>query len=182
MWAGIQSSEATKAFPVFVKGSKRSSFLVNNVVSKKPLCFLILLFEEASACACGEPNLVSGACKKGDANTNISEALKRTLMMLYPFERPLVLSVCLKLLLPLFMWNLISCRASPWCPNSHDLPGQLRTDAALLKYLLSTQVPMCFPSHSSLQLWKRALIRPRSMYCFNVSVETCARERFWFFF
>lgn len=102
--------------------------------------------------------------------------------MLYPFERPLVSSVCPKLLHPLFVWNLISCRASPWCPNSHDLPGQLRTDAGLLKYLLFTQVPMCFPNHSSLQLWKWALICPRSMYCLNVSVETCAKELFFFLF
>lgn len=101
--------------------------------------------------------------------------------MFYPFERPLVLSVCPKLLHPLFVWNLISCRASPWCPNSHDLPGQLRTDAVLLKYLLFTQVPMCFPNHSLLQLWKWALIHPRSMYCLNVSVETCAKELIFFF-
>lgn len=182
MWAGIQSSGATKTFPVFGKGSKESNFLVNNVVLKKPLHFLILLFEEAPACACWELNVVAGACKKGDANTDILEALKSTVMMLYPFETHLVLSMCPKLLLPLFVWNLISCIASPWCPNSHDLPGQLRADAALLKYLLSTQVPMCFPNHYSLQLWKWTLIRPRSMYCFNVSVETCAREHFFFFY
>lgn len=102
--------------------------------------------------------------------------------MLYPFETHFILSMWPKLLLPLFVWNLISCRASPWCPNSHDLPGQLRADAALLKYLLSAQVPMCFPNHSSLQLWKWALIHPRSVYCFNVSVETCARELFFFFY
>lgn len=103
---------------------------------------------------------------------------ENTVMTLCPFETHLILSMYPKLLLPLFVWNLISCKASPWCPSSHDLPGQLRTDAALLKYLLSTQVPMCFPNHSSLQLWKWALIHPRSMSCFNVSVETCARELF----
>lgn len=88
MWAGIQSSGATKAFPVFVKGSKKSNFLVNNVVSKKLLRFLTLLFEEALACSCGELNVVPGACEKGDANTNILEALKRTLLWCsIPLER-----------------------------------------------------------------------------------------------
>lgn len=75
--------EQQKTFPVFVKGSKRSNFLVNNAISKQLLSFPILLFEEASACAHGELNIVSGTClasKKGDANTDSPEALKRTLL------------------------------------------------------------------------------------------------------
>lgn len=51
---------------------------MNNVVSKKLLHFLVLLFEEAPADACGELNVAAGACKKGDAN--ILETLKRTLL------------------------------------------------------------------------------------------------------
>lgn len=187
MWAGIQSSGSTKAFPVFAKGSKKCNFLVNNVVSKKPLSFLIP-FEKAPACACGELNTVPGACKKGDANTDILEARITVVLLrehcydVLSLWKTLVFfkSMCPKLLLPLFVWSLMSCRVFPWCPSSHGLPEQLRTDATLLKYLLSTQVPMCFPSHSSLQLWKWAIIRPRSMYCFNVSVETCARELFFY--
>lgn len=35
-----QASGAAKTFPVFVKGSKRSNFLVNDVISKKPWHFL----------------------------------------------------------------------------------------------------------------------------------------------
>lgn len=56
--------------------------MVNNAVSRQLLSFLILLFEEALACARGELNIVSRtflASKKGDENTNIPEALKRTL-------------------------------------------------------------------------------------------------------
>lgn len=56
---------------------------MNNAISKQLLSFPILLFEEASACAHGELNIVSGTClasKKGDANTNSPEALKRTLL------------------------------------------------------------------------------------------------------
>lgn len=69
---------------------------------------------------------------------------ENTVLMLYPFEGPLVLSVCLRLLLHLSVWTVVSCGASPQCPNS-PFKGKLRTGTALLPSSLVTQVPHVLP-------------------------------------
>lgn len=69
----------------FLKGSKenRSNFLTNNVVSQQLSSCLSLLSLEATACACEElePCVWAGlAVKKGDANSDSPQAMKKTLV------------------------------------------------------------------------------------------------------
>lgn len=130
----------------------------------------------------GSSNLVSGAClanKKGDANRNSLEAFKRRLFWYSIPLKDLWFYLCALIF-------CFICLSGTWSAAEHPPGAPTRTtfegswEKALLYYSprFSHRCPMCFPNHNSFQLWPWALICPRSVYCFNVNVETCARAHF----
>lgn len=177
MWAAI---------PVLRNGKRHFQLLWRDLKRRDPTSWWIMLFH--SNCwvflsfylrrpwlvLVGSLNLVSGPClakKKGDANRNSPEALKRTF---FPFKGPLVFSVCPELILYLSgTWSAVEHPPVPqlaWPSRAAENRRCFITVSAF-----HTGAPCAFSNHNSFQLWPWALICPRSMYCFNVNVETCAK-------
>lgn len=134
----------------------------------------------------GSLNLALGARlanKKGDANRNIPEALKRTLVWCTIPLKDLRFYLCALNFFASFVCvepsQLQSIR--PGAPTCATFEGSWEQALLCCSPCFSHRCPVCFPNHNSFQLWPWALICPRSAYCFNVNVETCARALFFFF-